>query len=47
MRLPSKFYPGKGAGVYSPEMYREKCSAMFEHMYKKYPERDSSVYKTC
>ena len=30
--------------TYTPEIYREKCSALFEHIYEAYPERDTSVY---
>jgi type I restriction enzyme R subunit len=30
--------------VYSPELYRSKCSAVFEHVYESYPERDSGPY---
>jgi type I restriction enzyme R subunit len=33
--LPRKF---------TPELYRDKCSKLFEHMYEKYPERDAGVY---
>ena len=30
--------------AYSPDIYRQKCSALFEHVYEQYPERNSSVY---
>jgi type I restriction enzyme R subunit len=30
--------------VYTPEIYNEKCSAVFEHVYERYPEPDSGVY---
>ena len=30
--------------AYGPEVYRQKCSALFEHVYENYPERDGSVY---
>jgi type I restriction enzyme R subunit len=30
--------------AYAPEMYRQKCSAVFEHVYESYPERDAGVY---
>ena len=30
--------------AYTPELYRQKCSAVFEHMYESYPERDAGVY---
>ena len=30
--------------VYSPELYQLKCSAVFEHVYESYPERDGGVY---
>jgi len=33
--LPRKF---------TPELYKQKCSALFEHMYEKYPERGVGVY---
>jgi type I restriction enzyme, R subunit len=29
---------------FTPELYKQKCSALFEHMYEKYPERDRGVY---
>jgi type I restriction enzyme R subunit len=31
-------------GVYAPEVYQQKCSALFEHVYESYPERDAGVY---
>jgi type I restriction enzyme R subunit len=30
--------------AYSPEIYQAKCSALFEHVYESYPERDAGVY---
>ena len=30
--------------AYSPDLYRAKCSAVFEHVYESYPERDTGVY---
>ncbi len=30
--------------AYSPEMYQEKCAALFEHVYERYPERNAGVY---
>jgi len=30
--------------VFTPELYKQKCSALFEHVYEKYPERDAGVY---
>jgi type I restriction enzyme R subunit len=30
--------------VYSPELYQQKCSALFEHVYESYPEHNASVY---
>jgi type I restriction enzyme R subunit len=30
--------------AYAPEMYRQKCSAIFEHVYESYPERNVGVY---
>ncbi|MBK7542100.1 MAG: type I restriction endonuclease subunit R [Candidatus Competibacteraceae bacterium] len=32
--------------AYTPELYQQKCAAMFEHVYERYPERDASVYAT-
>jgi type I restriction enzyme R subunit len=31
-------------GTYTPELFRQKCSALFEHVYESYPERDVGVY---
>ncbi len=30
--------------AYTPEIYHQKCSAVFEHVYESYPERDAGVY---
>jgi type I restriction enzyme R subunit len=30
--------------AYTPELYHQKCSAVFEHVYESYPERDAGVY---
>ena len=30
--------------VYTPELYRRKCSAVFEHVYESCPERGAGVY---
>ena len=30
--------------AYTPELYNQKCSAVFEHVYECYPERDAGVY---
>ena len=30
--------------AYTPELYKQKCSAMFEHFYESYPERNAGVY---
>jgi type I restriction enzyme R subunit len=30
--------------VYSTDLYKQKCSAMFEHFYESYPERDVNIY---
>jgi type I restriction enzyme R subunit len=30
--------------AFTPELYKQKCSALFEHMYEKYPEKDAGVY---
>ena len=29
---------------YTREMYEQKCSAVFEHVYESYPARDAGVY---
>jgi type I restriction enzyme R subunit len=30
--------------AFTPELYRQKCSAVFEHVYESYPERNAGVY---
>ncbi len=30
--------------AYTPEVYHQKCSAVFEHVYESYPERNAGVY---
>ena len=30
--------------AYTPDLYKQKCSAVFEHVYECYPERDQGVY---
>jgi type I restriction enzyme R subunit len=30
--------------AYTPELYQQKCSAVFEHVYESYPERDAGMY---
>jgi type I restriction enzyme R subunit len=30
--------------AFTPELYQEKCSAVFEHVYESYPERNTGVY---
>jgi type I site-specific restriction-modification system R (restriction) subunit len=30
--------------AFTPELYQQKCSALFEHVYESYPERNVSVY---
>lgn len=32
--------------AYSPELYQEKCEAVFSHIEKAYPEKDRSIYAT-
>ena len=32
--------------AYTPELYRQKCSTLFEHFYESYPERGTGVYAT-
>jgi hypothetical protein len=29
---------------YPPELYNQKCAAVFEHVYESYPERNAGVY---
>jgi type I restriction enzyme R subunit len=31
---------------YSTDLYKQKCSAVFEHFYESYPERDANIYTT-
>ena len=30
--------------AYEKPLYQQKCSAVFEHVYESYPERDGGVY---
>ena len=30
--------------AYTPELYQQKCSAIFEHVFESYPERNVGVY---
>ena len=30
--------------AYTPEIYTQKCAALFEHMYESYPERNTGIY---
>ena len=30
--------------AYTPELYQQKCSAVFEHVYESYPERNVGIY---
>ena len=30
--------------AYTPELYGQKCAAIFEHVYESYPERNAGVY---
>jgi len=32
--------------LYPPELYRQKCAAVFEHVYESYPERNAGIYAT-
>jgi type I restriction enzyme, R subunit len=32
--------------TYTPEVYQQKCSAVFEHIYESYPEGDTGVCAT-
>ena len=32
------------ARVYTQEVYQQKCSAIIEHVYESYPERNQGVY---
>jgi type I restriction enzyme R subunit len=29
--------------AFTPELYQQKCSALFEHVYESYPERNAGV----
>jgi type I restriction enzyme R subunit len=31
---------------YSPEIYKQKCSALFEHFYENYPQKDANTYSS-
>jgi type I restriction enzyme R subunit len=33
-------------GVYTPEIFTEKCSALFEHVYESYPGRNAGAYSS-
>lgn len=30
--------------AYDKELYQQKCSALFEHLFESYPEKDAGVY---
>ena len=30
--------------AYTPELYQQKCAAVFEHVFESYPERNAGVY---
>ena len=30
--------------TFSTDLYKQKCSAVFEHFYESYPQRDANVY---
>jgi type I restriction enzyme, R subunit len=30
--------------IYTPDLYHQKCSAVFEHVYESYPEKNAGVY---
>lgn len=32
--------------AFTPELYQQKCSALFEHAYECYPEKNVGVYAT-
>lgn len=32
--------------AYTPELYQQKCSSVFEHVYECYPEQNLGVYAT-
>ena len=32
------------ARAYTPDLYTDKCSAVFEHVYESYPEKGAVVY---
>jgi type I restriction enzyme R subunit len=31
--------------VYTPDLYKQKCSAVFEHFYESYGDRGASIYQ--
>lgn len=32
--------------AYSPDLYRQECSAVFEHFYEAYTDKGRSIYPT-
>ena len=30
--------------AYTPELYKQKCSAVFEHVYESYPKQNAGAY---
>ncbi|MFT3754609.1 MAG: hypothetical protein QM769_01460 [Pseudoxanthomonas sp.] len=30
--------------AYTPDIYRQKCDALFEHVYEGYPERNAGIH---
>lgn len=32
--------------AYTPEIYKQKCTALFEHVYESYPERNAGLYSS-
>ena len=30
--------------AYAKPLYEKKCTALFEHIYESYPERDTAIY---
>ena len=44
---PGQGQTATGRGLpraYDRPLYEQKCSALFEHIFKSYPERDSGIY---
>ncbi|MEW6542110.1 MAG: hypothetical protein AB1411_00695 [Nitrospirota bacterium] len=31
--------------IYTPDLYKQKCSAVFQHFYESYGDRGASIYQ--